>query len=75
MFLRKNKELTAPSIFKRIVSLIETAQTSDELIEEYFRPEVMKEIQLMKSRDKTEIESRYLKRKDFLNRKRIGNEN
>ena len=72
MFLRKNKELTKPSNYKRIISLIETAQTTDELINKYF--DVLREIDLMKSRDKSEIESRYLKKKEKLNKTK-GNQN
>lgn len=66
MFLRKNKELTRPSNYRRIVSMIQTAETPEKLLDEYFKPEILKEVELMKSRDKTEIESLYLKRKDFL---------
>lgn len=72
MFLRKNKELTKPSTYKRIISLIETAQTTDELINKYFN--VLREVDLMKSRDKSEIESRYLKKKEKLNKTK-GNQN
>lgn len=73
MALFKRKIKTAgfqtDKTYKRILTLIETAENPDELLDRYFTDEVQREINLMKTELKGVIEIKYLLKKEKLLKK------